>query len=331
MNFLIGPVLLVRFRLGKHLIYLFGDDHSNIANPKGGVYAIDYKKNKTGGDASKVTIERFIYELYERARKQNAYLNLLFEIVPSITPFTIPIDDSKLKSRFDRILLLLNVYKFEKQGNTTINPVDFRVLGADDGSGNNQGIALNYFSLFVMLFTDGKYDLIDKTFPVNEPEWDIKLLKDTLLDGIFERKEIPNQYQKAFEDVKDLNGYVQAKYFKDLPHEGLKDLIRDLIDKKVISIWQDYLDFRKGGEEKKILTQKIAAVHMWFMDIPAFCVLMEKVTPRPGLTVGYYGAEHVTNILPLIARLDPYFTVHAAGCEGLDLPMDIREELMEFI
>jgi hypothetical protein len=332
MNFLIGPILLVRFRLGKHLIYLFGDDHTNIANPKG-IYTIDYKKTKSGVIASKVTIERFIYDLYERARKQNAYLNLLFEIIPSIAPFTTDIDDSKLKSRFDRILLLLNVHKFDRIENITLNPVDFRVLGDTEGSGSYQGIALNYFSLFVMLFKDGEYDLIDKIFPINEFEWDIQLLKDTLMDGKFERKEIPDKvkYQKAFEDVKDLNGYVQARYFNDLPHEGLKELIRDLIERKVNSISQDYLAFRKGGEEKETLMQKIAAVHMWFMDIPAFCVLMEKVTPRPGLTVGYYGAEHVTNILPLIARLDPYFTTHVAGCEGLDLPAEIREELMEFV
>jgi len=332
MNFIIGPVLLVRFKLGKHLIYLFGDDHTNLENPKN-IYTIDYQKIKLGVNASKVTIERFIYELYERAKKQNAHLNLLFEITPSKEIYTFK-DPNNLNNRFDRLLLLLNVYKFNMENNITINPVDFRVMAEKDGSGSYQSVALNYFSLFVILFKNKEYDLIDKIFPINEFEWDIRLLKDTLMDGNFERKEIPAKYEPLFEDVKDLNGYVQSKYFNELPHEGLKELIRDLIERKANSISQDYLTFIKdttNEKERKILEQKIAAVHMWFMDIPAFCVLMEKVTPRPGLTVGYYGAEHVTNILPLIARLDPYFTTHVAGCEGLDLPTEIREELMEFI
>lgn len=320
----IGPILLVRFQFHRHAVYLFGDDHGNKKNPKD-TDSIDFEKNKTTiNRASRITIERLIYELYERALKLNAYLNLFFEVIPSKKRADNISPDDKL-SRFDRLMLMFDLYKFKAEKNVTFNPVDFRVWDHKDGSGEFQNLAINYFSLFVMLFRDKKFEKIKELFPIDTPDWDITLLKATLLgegEG-FKEIEIPDEYKFAFPE--NIKAYTQAQYFKALPHEGLKSIVKDLISKKVKSIFVDY------KERTPDLKKKIDDMHMWYMDIPAFCILMEKIMPKPGLTVAYYGAEHVTNILPLIARIDPYFTVHSAGCEELDLPTEVKEELMEMI
>jgi hypothetical protein len=236
----------------------------------------------------------------------------------------------KINSRFDRLVQIFKIHEEKREKNITFNPIDFRVTGEKEGSGEIQSLALNYFSLFLLMFEAGEYDEIDRIFPINKVEWDIELMKNTLITGVFNQIEIPEKYKNVFKDVESVEKYIQAQYFKNLPHAKLKVLIEETIDKKVQSIASDYLQFKRERKNREILKTKIRAMHLWYMDIPAFCKMMEKIHSRPGLSVGYFGADHVSNLMPLISRIDPFFTVHVAS-GNLDLPMDIREEILEFV
>lgn len=235
-----------------------------------------------------------------------------------------------------------SIYNIPIRKNAGVYAVDYRNGNIENGIGGQLPDYVCHYSLFYRLIDEKKYKLADSLFGyTSNPEWDTQLLQLTLFDGTGKFKIFADEFKDKFDSlIKMYPNDVDLKYFSYLPgientslsynDHGISlqaelfhslDVEHEVLIRNMCFVKCKSIDMQNIEERHDEIVDRISYFDTWFMDVPAFAKML---TGGQDDVFGYFGANHVENMLNMAATLDPYFTLITGSDNSVTLSPEIQ-------